>query len=205
MAKYGVQNAVVLDSDAVLFCDIQEIFELVPTQFQFACSKAGGPALTVIRRSIEPLLDHILARYASSEYLNEACERSKAAKSAGRMDNLTDMTFCEEFTREHPLGYVYLNHTEFGHLDHGIYLPDGMKSRKVGRRQRKRIVWNADGPTLLPYFLKEADGSLVRALVIHFQSKGKRMISNFNPVRESIWSSSLGLSIRSFLFNFRMN
>ncbi len=204
-AQQGIEEIVVLDSDAVLFSDAQSLFSIIPEQFNFACSKGGGPALTLIRRSIEPFLDHMLERYTSATYLEQALVEQRRAHLAGEMKNLTDMTFCEEFTAEHPLACVYPNQNAQGHLDHGIFLPDGMKARKAGRRHRKKVLWKLNNTTLIPYFIKEDDGTLTKALVIHFQSKGKRLIRSFNPINPSFWTSKIGLKFRLLFLNSRMS
>jgi len=204
-ACLGAEKVILLDSDAVLFTEAESVLTIMPEQFNFACSKAGGPALTMVRRSMEPFLDHILDRYNSRAFLERALEEQQQAQIKGEMKNLTDMTLCEEFSTGNVLGYVYPNHSHLGHVDHGIWLPDQMKTRKVRGKFRKKVIWKQEDASIIPYFQSENDDKLVKALLIHFQSKAKQLIYRFNPVVPSIWKSKAGVTIKLSYLEWAMS
>jgi len=196
-----IERALLLDSDAVLFSEANALFDLIPDGAHFACSKAGGPALTFLRKTIEPFLDLIIRSFRDPSFLSEQALRKQNAEASGGMGNLTDMQMCEIFSINHPQGFQYPNHTSIGHLDHCINNPDGMSFRQTRRRQRKRVFWKAENELCMPFFQDASTQKFERALLIHFQSSAKRLIQNFNPI------SGTGKKIqalRLWYYNFLM-
>jgi len=205
MSDYGLKTAVILDSDAVLFAKAPQLFGLLPERVSFACSKGGGPAMTLVRGSMEPFLAHMQGRFLDADYLKRSASLMEAARRERKMANLTDMTICEEFSTSNPLGFVYPNQTLEGHIDHGIWLPDGLDSKKSGRRHRKRVFWKEEKGVIQPFFRSASDMEDIRALCIHFQSKAKRYIRRFNQIGEGVWNSDFGRDIRLWYYNRLLN
>jgi hypothetical protein len=172
-----------LDSDCLLFSGADKLFSLMPDKTMCA-SRHGGPACTLIRRSLEPFLELILEKFGDAGYLRAKERLLAEAKDAGSMSNLTDMDLVELFTTVHGGGHVYPNNLPIGHLDHCLNLPDGMEFLEIRhrKRRRKKIFWALEGKMLMPYFREIESGKKVPALAIHFQSGAKRLIRRFNRV-----------------------
>lgn len=197
-----IDRALYLDSDSMLFSQAGGLFAQVP-DVNFCTSRVGGPACTFIRRTLQPFLDFVLAKYQDQEFLASWKKRSDAAIAVGGLDNLGDMSFIELFTTTQPGGAIYPNDLPSGHIDHCIHVPDGMESRKKRRhRFRKKIFWRDEEGKFTPYFKRASDGQEVRALAVHFQSGAKRKIRRFNPVGVS---SSIPASWRLAYYNFLLN
>ncbi len=198
-------RAVYLDSDAMLFHDVRELFAFMPAGPRLFCSHAHGPAVAFIQDSLEPFLDWILAKYDDKQFLEEARLRCEKAMQAGGMVNVTDMNFIEMFINNGTgLASSYPNDLPIGHIDHCIFgAGDGMMSRPSRRHlARKRVFWRDDGRTFRPNFRTASDGSLVPALAIHFQNGAKRLIRRFNRVGED---SPLPRSLRLRYYTWLLN
>jgi hypothetical protein len=205
MQHEGCARAVYLDSDAMLFHDIRQLFAFMPAGPRLLCSHASGPAVTFIQDSLEPFLDSILAKYDDTQFLDDARIRCAKAGETGDMGNLTDMNFIQMFIHNGSgLGSSYPNDLPIGHIDHSIFGPsDGMMSRPNRRHlASKHVFWQDDGRTFRPYFRRATDGSLVPALAIHFQNGAKRRICRFNRVgADSPLPRSLRLRYYTWLLN----
>ncbi len=180
LEREGLDEAIYLDSDCALFAPAHNLFRFAPPGSP-VCSKCGGPAVTFLRNRINRFLEFILERYMDEPFLAEWRARSNAAIAKGGLDNLGDMVFLELFANSGG-GAMYSNDTPAGHMDHCINIADGLavRHRRKGR-VRKRIFWEVENETLVPYFETPA-GERVRALAIHFQDRAKRLIGRFNPV-----------------------
>jgi hypothetical protein len=201
----GGVRAVYLDSDAMLFHDVRELFKFMPPGPRLFCSHANGPAVTFIQGTLDPFLDLILAKYADPQFLEDGRIRCEKAMSLGGMVNITDMTFLEMFVRKGTgLGSSYPNDLPIGHIDHCIFGPgDGMMTRPNRRHvASKRVFWRDEGGTFRPFFRRATDGGYVPALAIHFQNGAKRRICRFNRVgADSPMPRSLRLRYYTWLLN----
>ncbi len=197
-----IGQALYLDSDSMLFSSVESLFAEIP-DVNFCTSRAGGPACTFIRRSLDPFLNFVLAKYQDREFLDSWKKRSDAAIAKGGLDNLGDMSFIELFTTTQSAGAIYPNDLTLGHIDHCIHVPDGMESRKKRRhRFRKKIFWKNEEGKFIPYFRRLSDGQEVKALAVHFQSGAKRKIRRFNRIGDpSLFPPAWRLAYFNHLLN----
>ncbi|MBU3665407.1 MAG: hypothetical protein FGM15_05955 [Chthoniobacterales bacterium] len=172
-----------LDSDCLIFADVDELFRCMPEKTMCA-SRDGGPACTLIRGTLQPFLDLILEKFSDDNYLLGKEQLRQQARGAGAMANLTDMDLVALFTTTHQGGHVYHNNLPTGHIDHCLNVPDAMEFLDIAHRnrRRKKIFWAQEKDRLLPYFRDAETGNRVPALAIHFQSGAKRLIRRFNRV-----------------------
>jgi hypothetical protein len=177
----GLLKTLYLDSDCLLFENLEGLFDMMPEKTMCA-SRGGGPACTLIRGSLNAFLDLMLTKFSDTTYIQSKIFRMQRAVDRGSMANLTDMDLVELFTTEHPEGYVYPNSLPNGHIDHCLNLPDGMEFLEIPHRKKKRklVFWAEEGGWLRPYFRIGTSGHKVRALTIHYQSGAKRLIRRFN-------------------------
>ncbi len=202
LREESIARALYLDSDSMLFAEATSLFDQVPA-VNLCTSRAGGPACTFIRKSLQPFLDFVLAKYRDQAFLDYWKKRSDAAIAKGGLDNLGDMSFIELFTTTQPEGAIYPNDLPAGHIDHCIHVPDGMETRRKRRHKfRKKIFWQIENGCLLPYFKRASDGQEIKALAVHFQSGAKRKIRRFNRVNSaSVFPMEWRLAYYNLLLN----
>ena len=179
-----------LDSDAMLFHRVADLFRFFPESANLGVSKGGGPAFTFVRHTIEPLLDLMLEKFLDRDFLDACRRRSEAAIAKGHLDNLNDMTFLALFTsRRDGRGVSYPNHLPIGHIDHSFFRSDDGLLSVPNRRHvsRKRIFWDDQDGVFIPSYRTADDGRKVPALLIHFQNGAKRRIRRFNRVGPDSW------------------
>ncbi len=187
--RFGLDQALYLDSDCLLFTDPTTLFGQVPLP-GVSVSGSGSPHCAFLAAHPAPFLEFLLTKFADDQFLARARQRQAEARAAGGLANLTDMTLLELYARETPRGAIYDNILPLGHLDHNLNQLWHFKTSwrfRGGRYPIKRVFWELDHGRLLPYFEEQATGQRVRALVLHFQSGAKRLIRRFNPLPPRPW------------------
>jgi len=200
MRNESLERAAFLDSDAMLFHRVADLFRYFPESAHLGVSKGGGPAFTFVRHTIAPLLNLMLEKFLDRAFLDTRRRLVEA-----RLDNLNDMTFLLLFTGlGDGRGVSYSNHLPIGHIDHCIFANDDGLLSAPNRRHvsRKRIFWEDRDGTFVPSYRSVADGRKVPALVIHFQNGAKRRIRRFNRVGRDSWvPRALRFRYYSYLLN----
>jgi hypothetical protein len=176
-----LNRVVYLDSDCLLFANIENLFRHIP-QKTLCASRQGGPACAFINGCLNEFLSLILETFRDATFLSLQEDRLIESQSRGGMANLTDMSLIEMFTTSYSQGYVYPNSFSIGHIDHCINVPDGMEYFDIPHRKRKRkkVYWLVQGGRLYPFLRDIATRQLVPALTLHYQSGAKRLIRRFN-------------------------
>jgi len=182
---------------------VRQSFAFVSKDFALLTSKIIGPALTFINKTVEPLLDLVLAKYRDEAFLESIRARNREATATGTIVNLDDMEFLKMLARNGGGALAtYPNHLTIGHIDHCIFAhDDGLVSLPDRRHiSRKRVFWEDDGSVFRPSFRRQSDNDVVPALMIHFQNGAKRKMRRFNRVaRESRVPRPVRLRYYNFL------
>jgi len=196
----GLDHTVVLDSDVMVFCKVDGLFEQIPDKpFSMA---SMSPHFTLIRSSVKSFLNHIMGRYEDAYYIAHARERFAEALARGGLQNLGEMEFVAEHMTEGTEACPYPTLLKEGHIDGNIHLPDRYQTVKVGRRKRKKVFWKFEDGKYLPSFREQDTNHLVPAAILHFQGGSKRLIHRFNPLDHSpLLPPSFRLPYLHFLFN----
>ena len=196
----GLGHTVVLDSDVMVFCRADGLFEQIPDK-PFSMNSMS-PHFTLIRSSVQSFLNHIMSRYGDIAYIARARERFAEARAKGGLQNLGEMEFVAEHMNDGREACPYPTLLREGHVDGNIHLPDRYETVKVGRRRRKKVFWKFEEGKYLPFFREGETGLLVPAAILHFQGGSKRLIQRFNPLdRPPVLPPSVRLPYLHFLFN----
>ncbi len=205
-AQENVDVMFCLDSDSMIFCDAANLVPYIPERASFS---HNGAAFLVMRGTLDPFLDFIIAKYQDQELLDHFRARVAAAIKVRGMDNLTDMNFLDfALTTAGPngmLAHPYPAHLPIGLVDYCIFGfgIDKLESIPLRRHPpRKRVFWRDEGGLMKPYFRALSDQHLVPALTIHFQNGAKRKMQRFNQITGT---GLLPRALRLWYYNLLMN
>lgn len=179
--QLGCGNTVALDSDLMVFQPFAPLFEQFGDK-AFAMQRYS-PHLTFVRSHMQGFLEHIMRRYTDPAYLKVARERFHEARARKQLRNLGEMEFVAEYLQDerndvNAYGTTLLQ----GHSDTNINVPDGCISRKIRRRNRKRVFWEYVDGVYVPSLREAQTHAKITVVNLHFQGPAKKLIRRFNPV-----------------------
>ncbi len=177
-----ITQCVHLDSDCMLFSPIVSFFDRFGSS-NMAVSREGSPHCSFITGSLDKLTDLIVASFKNPEFFGWV--------KAERL-NLSDMTLITEYIEKYDGGIVYTDMPLGGIIDCNINCSDGFQMRF----NRKRVYWKNEEGMRIPYLKCIDDGSLQRALALHYQGgHSKRWSSRFNRYSHTKWPMFLRKTI----------
>lgn len=151
-----------LDSDALLYCDVDKVFGQY-TSFDFTVCKEMGPCFSLFNKpSIEKLCDYMTYLYTDSQSIKRV-ERFAEGVDEGGFCDMTVLAWYQKEVSDNVCDLVYP--VENACFDGNISDPMGFEMK--GRR--KKIYWKDD----LPYGKYLEDGSLVQFYGLHLQGGAK--------------------------------
>ncbi len=182
MKLCNVQEAIHLDSDAMLFTSFEE-FSGYFKDYEMAISEnCGHCAYFCGLKSLTHFNDYVIRFFENQENIDLFQKRKNEGAKIGKKEYLSDMTLLGNYQKENPsLVANYKPITKDWFVDNCIQEDDGyvMKTKKK-RRPFKKIFWEQQDKYMIPYCERSDDGRRVRALALHFKGGGKRYMSQYN-------------------------
>ncbi len=179
--KYKLSHFLCLDSDVLLYCQVDEVYEKW-FEYDLTICLAQGPQYTLFsRESLEKFCDYIYSHYTKDD---KKVELNEWHQHRG----ISDMTFFNYYTQ---LSNVRVFDTaqvvDGTYFDCSFKIPQGFEMQ--GRL--KKIYWR-DG---LPYGKEVATGNLIRFNALHFQGGVKHKLNRYIyrdlPLMQRCWRNIL--------------
>ena len=179
MRLKGIQQAVYLDSDVMLYEDMHyEHFRLY--DFDLAVTGVAPPVLVNNPAALESFCSLIEESYIDTGRLSFLEARYRAMQEAGRLGGICDMTFWELFiaSGQYRISDLSIESGEAVY-DRNIFLSDDFEMQDG----IKRIVWHE----AKPYGYRGEERGTVRFKGLHFHGPGKDIMNRFmSPVAPSV-------------------
>lgn len=191
--EQGLTHFLCLDSDVLLYCNVNEIFSRF-LEFDFTVSQQHSPHIALFSgESLSRFCDYITTLYTQPEYLNRFRQNYGDFQAEQRQGGICDM-FAFALYQDDVSGNVkeLSDISEEYFFDGNINEADGFEMKSGV----KKIYWKNNLP-----FAKIADtGSFLRLYGLHFQGGAKskiyKYILNGNLKRPGIVSSVRSFFIR---------
>ena len=171
MEKTGLESAILLDSDILVYSDLNQVRKTFPSYNMTWMGFSAHINFVQSRQTLKDYCDFILDIYTNHDkYLNDET-LSYAQVMSGRSEgNVSDMTFFYDFNKKHPNNFHNLAIPQNNKMfDITIEMDQGMEMEG----KFKKIEWK--GKT--PYAVSKIDGNLIQLYTIHFWTKDA--IKNF--------------------------
>lgn len=163
--KQGFTHFLCIDSDVMLYCQVDEVFEKW-FKYDLTICQPEGPQYTLFNKdSLEKFCDYIYSHYAEEDKLAEV-------KEWHQHRGISDMTFFNYYAQQPTIQVFNTAQIVDGTcFEYNMKVPQGFEMQ--GRL--KKIYWN-DG---IPYGKEVATGKLIRFNALHFQGGVKHKLNQY--------------------------
>jgi hypothetical protein len=166
--KEGFTHFLCLDSDVLLYCNVDEVFNQY-LKYDFTICKVMGPCFSLFNKeSIDKLCDYMLFLYTDKGALERLRLFYKDVVYGGVCD-MTALTWYQKDISNNVIDIIYPSSGAC--FDGNISDPMGFEMSK----SRKRIYWIDN----LPYGKYMEDGSLIRFYGLHLQGGAKHEMHKY--------------------------
>lgn len=166
--EQGFPHFLCLDSDILLYCDVNEVFSRY-FSYDFTVCKVMGPCFSLFHaESIEKLCNYMLFLYTDKATFNRLEVFYKEVGYGGVCD-MTALTWYQEEISDNVLDLIYP--LQGACFDGNISDPMGFEMAGG----RKKIYWKDN----LPYGKYLEDGSLIRFYGLHLQGGAKHEMHKY--------------------------
>lgn len=166
--KNNIDHFLCLDSDVLLYCNVDKVFSKWANYDMTVCHP-NGPQYTLFNEhSLKQFCDYIMSYYTEKEKVEEVREWYSAIKYGG----ICDMTFFKYYNQRPDVrAFDTSNLVDDSCFDINLQLSQGfeMKSRL------KRIYWKEG----IPYGKQIETGKLIRFNALHFQGGVKHRLNTY--------------------------
>lgn len=179
--KYNLVHFLCIDSDVMLYCQVDDVFEKW-FKYDLTICQPEGPQYTLFNLdSLEKFCDYIYSHYAVEDKLEEV-------KKWHQHRGISDMAFFINYTQ---LPKIHVFNTaqvvDGTCFEFNMKIPQGFEMQ--GRL--KKIYWKNG----LPYGKEVATGNLIRFNALHFQGGVKHKLNQYIyrdlPLLQRCWRNIL--------------
>lgn len=158
-----------LDSDVLLYCNVNEVFSKF-IDYDFTICKVMGPCFSLFKSSsIEKLCSYMTSLYTDKNHFSRLVSFYDTVKGIGGVCDMTALTWYQQDVSDNVLDLIHpVNGACF---DGNISDPMGFEMLN----RRKRIYWKND----LPYGLYLATNTYVKFYGLHLQGGAKHDIYKY--------------------------
>lgn len=173
---------VCLDSDILLYCDVNKAYELY-LKYDFTICDGGSPHCSLFNKdSIKSVCSYMTDLYTNESNLNRLKKFYQRFLDEKMLGGVCDMTAFSWFQTDVPCNVINISKPVNGYcFDNHIGVLDGFEADG----NKKKIFWIDN----LPYGRSKSDNSLIRFYCLHFQGRAKYSIYKYllddNKVRLS--------------------
>lgn len=179
--KHNFTHFLCIDSDVMLYCQVDDVFEKW-FKYDMTLCLSEGPQYTLFNKaSLEKFCNYIYSHYAEEDKMNEV-------KEWHQHRGISDMAFFNYYTQQPNIQVFNTAQIVEGTcFEFNMKIPQGFEMR--GRL--KKIYWK-DG---LPYGKEVATGKLIRFNALHFQGGVKHKLNRYLytdlPILQRYWKNIL--------------
>ncbi|MBI1177219.1 hypothetical protein GC207_07240 [bacterium] len=181
--KLGLAGAMAMDSDTMFFGSAQKIFDELRPQTMLV--DEACPSSTVLGAPPVAFNDFVVQKFCDPEFVRARQHDLKQAIDRGEGFGFNDMYFLDLIQKEGTGVQSYPTELKCGRLDGNINVPGEFVPSwrwRNGRWPVKRMYWQIEAGCLVPYLRRRRSATMIRVLVMHFQSGAKRLMRRFNPL-----------------------
>lgn len=176
MRSHGLERAVYIDSDVLLYDDVAEQFRQL-REFDLAITGVAPPVMVNNPDALEAFCSFIEACYTDDELFAPLAAHYASLQQAGRPGGVCDMTIWQRFMKQET-GWKLADLSEIRSgvvHDRNILCSDGFLMDGAV----KRVVWEGGKPYGIG-----PQGELVRFASLHFHGPGKEIMGKYLTERE---------------------